>query len=213
MLYLTFDVCKGRRLQNAPVKPVRCWFWVSGFSFSRSSVLTRVPYDPHLAFLFFGEETSMTVRLFTHGYDFYCPTINICFHLWRRNYRPLFREVKLPDEEEKRLERISRLRVRLTLGMSCGDASTVEMEQAQQELDGYGLGSERTVADYCLQSGVNVLTGNASAAAGRGGLSQHVAFYDESLGKIMQLIARAQGPALVQEKGYSVVVLVVLLLF
>ena len=36
--------------------------WASGFSFSDSSVLHEVPYDPLLPFLFFGEEISMTAR-------------------------------------------------------------------------------------------------------------------------------------------------------
>jgi hypothetical protein len=42
--------------------------WAAGFSFSDSSVLEDVPYDPLLPFLFFGEEISMAAR-----YDRYIP--------------------------------------------------------------------------------------------------------------------------------------------
>ena len=36
--------------------------WASGFSFSDSSLLVEVPYDPRLPYLFFGEEISMAAR-------------------------------------------------------------------------------------------------------------------------------------------------------
>ena len=80
-------------LPNQNNQPISSFFWVSGFSFSKGEVIKQVPYDPHLPFLFFGEEISMTLRLWTHGYDFYCPPFNVVFHLWERNYRPNFREV------------------------------------------------------------------------------------------------------------------------
>ena len=38
--------------------------WASGFSFSDSSLLVEVPYDPRLPYLFFGEEISMAARYF-----------------------------------------------------------------------------------------------------------------------------------------------------
>ena len=36
--------------------------WASGFSFSDSSLLVEVPYDPRLSYLFFGEEISLAAR-------------------------------------------------------------------------------------------------------------------------------------------------------
>ena len=36
--------------------------WASGFSFSDSSLLVEIPYDPRLPHLFFGEEISMAAR-------------------------------------------------------------------------------------------------------------------------------------------------------
>lgn len=66
-------------------------FWVSGYAFSSSDVLKEVPYDPHLQYIFFGEESSMTVRLWTHGWDFFAPPSNFIWHLWSRSYRPVFR--------------------------------------------------------------------------------------------------------------------------
>ena len=52
----------------------------------------QVPYDPHLPFLFFGEETSMAARLYTNGWDFFAPTQAVVYHLWSREYRHTFTE-------------------------------------------------------------------------------------------------------------------------
>jgi [Skp1-protein]-hydroxyproline N-acetylglucosaminyltransferase len=97
--------------------PIQSLFWVSGFSFSKALIINEVPYDPHLPFLFFGEEISMTVRLWTHGkltfffyqffsfmfieyylikgWDFFAPGRVVIYHLWSRDYRPNFRYVHI----------------------------------------------------------------------------------------------------------------------
>ena len=38
----------------------------------------QVPYSPRLPFLFFGEEMSMLVRMWTRGWDIFSPT-QVCF--------------------------------------------------------------------------------------------------------------------------------------
>eukprot|EP01091_Cochliopodium_minus_P019698 TRINITY_DN8361_c0_g1_i1.p1 TRINITY_DN8361_c0_g1~~TRINITY_DN8361_c0_g1_i1.p1 ORF type:complete len:402 (+),score=107.23 TRINITY_DN8361_c0_g1_i1:389-1594(+) len=86
----------GKKLREEATKEgvvIESYFWVSGFSFSFGFVIEKVPYDPLLPFLFFGEELSMTLRLFTHGFSFYCPPYNLLFHLWQRDYRPNFRQL------------------------------------------------------------------------------------------------------------------------
>ena len=57
-------------------------YWAAGFSFSRGHFAVNVPYDPYLPMVFMGEEISMGVRAFTHGYDFYTPEKNVCFHTY-----------------------------------------------------------------------------------------------------------------------------------
>ena len=42
-------------------------FWAAGFSFSSSEAAIAVPYDDSLEFLFFGEESSMAARYWTHA--------------------------------------------------------------------------------------------------------------------------------------------------
>ena len=88
-------------------------FWAAGYSFSKSHAVRRVPYDPHTAFLFHGEEFSRGARLWTSGYDlralrssaflhrpirstsrydFYSPSENLVFHHYNR-------KVRRPDTE------------------------------------------------------------------------------------------------------------------
>ena len=55
-------------------------FWAAGFSFARGHFLVRVPYDPLLPMVFMGEEISIGIRGWTHGYDFYAPPTSVVFH-------------------------------------------------------------------------------------------------------------------------------------
>ena len=89
----------------------RCAFWAAGFSFSRAALLKEVPYDPHLPFLFFGEEISYALRLYTRGYDLFAPDAHLVFHNWARSYRTTFWEVEGGAE----LKRASQARVRALL--------------------------------------------------------------------------------------------------
>ncbi|CEM00894.1 unnamed protein product [Vitrella brassicaformis CCMP3155] len=80
---------KGRMLTSHLPSPCPSLFWAAGFWFGRSDVLREVPYVP-LPDIFFGEEQVMTLLLFRHGWDFYCPTKSVVSHLWKREHRPFF---------------------------------------------------------------------------------------------------------------------------
>jgi len=56
-------------------------YWSSHFSFSKGHFLLDVPYDPYLSFVPVGEDLSISVRAFTHGYDMYTPDRPLCFSL------------------------------------------------------------------------------------------------------------------------------------
>ena len=57
-------------------------FWSAGFSFSRGHFVVQVPYDPFTPMLFQGEESSLSIRAFSYGYDFYAPERSVCFHMF-----------------------------------------------------------------------------------------------------------------------------------
>eukprot|EP00937_MAST-01D_sp_MAST-1D-sp2_P001857 g1857.t1 len=54
--------------------------WAAGFSFSKCHAERHVPNDPHLRYVWDGEEASRAARLWTNGYDFYTPSKALVYH-------------------------------------------------------------------------------------------------------------------------------------
>jgi Glycosyltransferase (GlcNAc) len=67
-------------------RPLRARFLAAGFLFAPGTFVKEVPYDPNLYFM--GEEASMTVRAFTHGYDLFHPSEVIVWHDYLRLASP-----------------------------------------------------------------------------------------------------------------------------
>jgi hypothetical protein len=63
-------------------KPYKAIHVAAGFIFGKGSLINDVPYDPN--FYFSGEETGLTVRFYTHGYDIYHPHEIILWHYYTR---------------------------------------------------------------------------------------------------------------------------------
>jgi [Skp1-protein]-hydroxyproline N-acetylglucosaminyltransferase len=72
-----------------PPGPLPSYFWAAGFSFSPAAWLLEVPYCPHLPHLFFGEEAYMLVRMVTHGWQVWAPSVALLFHQWERSERAI----------------------------------------------------------------------------------------------------------------------------
>jgi [Skp1-protein]-hydroxyproline N-acetylglucosaminyltransferase len=119
-------------------RPIPSLFWAAGFAFSSGRVVRDVPYDASLRFLFFGEEASMSGRLWTHGWDFYAPSEMVLYHLWTRAYRPVFQELESDETKMQRQRSLDAVRAQLR--------------------DGHGLGTERGLAEYQRHIGVDFST-------------------------------------------------------
>mmetsp|Transcript_100032 Transcript_100032/g.260866 ORF Transcript_100032/g.260866 Transcript_100032/m.260866 type:complete len:484 (-) Transcript_100032:89-1540(-) len=61
-------------------KPHLSMNWAAGFSFHRCHAEVAAPADLHLKWMFSGEEANRAVRLWTHGYDLYVPTLDPVTH-------------------------------------------------------------------------------------------------------------------------------------
>lgn len=99
---------KGRLLnESGSLQNIPCLLYAAGFNFSFSSVIKDCPYDKSLPHLFFGEELSMAIRLYTHGYDLYSPPATVCYHLWSRDHRTTFQDDfgATNDDENKVLDK------------------------------------------------------------------------------------------------------------
>ena len=136
----------GRPPVAPPPPPAANPFCAAGFLFADSRILGEIPYDPHL--YFDGEEITLAVRLWTHGWDIFAPNDVIAYHDYnnhpgrRRHWQDQSRWTALNDRSLKR--------VRHLLGVDlCDDP------EALVELDRYGLGSVRSLADWQAMSGID----------------------------------------------------------
>lgn len=65
--------------------PLLSRYFSGHFVFTLGSYVKEVPYDPNL--FFHGEESSLSVRTWTWGYDMFAPNKIIAFHEYTREYR------------------------------------------------------------------------------------------------------------------------------
>lgn len=153
---LMFPQQKRKTFATMPSRPQRSLLWGGGFSFASSKVIEEVPYDEEGKFIFLGEEISMAARLFTNGWDVYCPMTMLAYHLWDRSYRPLFWEQiyrkNCKVSETERLKRKA-LEARAVERMQNVIWDARDPECASK----FALGTTRTLADFIEFTGIDVL--------------------------------------------------------
>ncbi len=136
---------RGIEIENAPAKPIPGVLCSACFLFAPSSIIREVPYDPNL--YFFGEEITLAVRLWTHGYDLFYPNMPIVYTNWDREYR----RTHFADHSDwTAINRRSQSRVHYLLsGEEPVDPCAVD------DIEKFGLGSIRTLEEYQRYSGVD----------------------------------------------------------
>ena len=124
-------------------------FLAGGMFFTRGNFLKEVPYDPYLPYLFQGEEILLSSRLWTAGYDFYCPNKNICIHHYGRKDKPKFWG---EHKSWKKTELKSLMRAKVILQWN----PINDLEKGFRiNLEKYGLGGKRTIGDYYKFIGID----------------------------------------------------------
>lgn len=113
----------------------------AGFIFGKGSLIKEVSYDPNLYFL--GEETAMTVRLYTHGYNLYHPHELLLRHYYIRKGNDRHWD---DHKDWGKLADIAKERIDCLLGRS--DSC---------DLGEYGLGTERTLEEFKQYSGIDFI--------------------------------------------------------
>lgn len=146
------------RVEKAPALPIRGVFCSACFLFAPSNVIAEVPYDPHL--YFFGEEISLAVRLWTHGWDLFYPNIPIVYHRWKRSERPTHFDDH-PDWDQLDAVSVSRVQ-HLLAGDKAADPRVLK------DMERYGLGTERTLEEYQRYSGIHFARRTFNLHARRG---------------------------------------------
>lgn len=121
---------------------------ISGhFYFTSGKFIEEVPYDPDIYFGGYTEETTLSVRAFTNGYDFFSPYRMVMWHEYTRNYR-----VKHWDDHgvESQTKKTSGERDIYARNKT---RQLFEQEEHGIDMGVYGLGKERTLHDYEIYGG------------------------------------------------------------
>lgn len=109
------------------------------FFFTRGEFIKEVPYDPEIYFGGYTEETTLSARAFTHGWDFFSPYRQYIWHEYTRSYRP-----KHWEDHNNTTERdvFSRNKTRQLFEQEHHDGIDTTVGST------YGLGTQRTLHDY-----------------------------------------------------------------
>jgi glycosyltransferase involved in cell wall biosynthesis len=122
-------------------EPVTARFYSAHFAFTLGQFSTEVQHDPE--FYFHGEEISIAVRAYTHGYDLFHPHKVVIWHEYTRKGRTKQWD---DDKEWGKKNELSHKKNRQLFGMD-GEEVTLDFSY-------YGFGTERTLKDYEIYSGL-----------------------------------------------------------
>lgn len=138
----------GSQPEEEPVikgEPMMQPFWAAGFSFGRGHFVHRVPYDCCLPMVFMGEEISIGIRGWTHGYDFYTPESSVVFHEYAANSARRHKVHMFWEQASQKRQVGSQSLKRLTalIGMA---PDILDYDKTESEK--YGLGKVRDVNEF-----------------------------------------------------------------
>jgi hypothetical protein len=122
-------------------KPLPGRFYSAHFAFTVGQFCKEVQHDPN--YYFHGEEISIAVRAFTHGYDIFHPHKVLVWHEYTRKGR-----TKQWDDDKIWVERNNKCHLR--------NRKLFEMDGEKRDIDfeQYGFGKDRTLEEYELYSGL-----------------------------------------------------------
>jgi len=127
---------------NDKNRPVRGRFYSAHFAFTVGEFCKEVPHDPN--YYFHGEEISIAVRAYTHGYDIFHPHKVVCWHEYTRKGRS-----KQWDDDPVWPQRNNDCHLR--------NRKLFEMDGLTNDIDfgPFGFGKKRTVEDYERYAGIS----------------------------------------------------------
>jgi glycosyltransferase involved in cell wall biosynthesis len=122
-------------------EPVTARFYSAHFAFTIGDFAKEVQHDPE--FYFHGEEISIAVRAFTHGYNLFHPHKVVIWHEYTRKGRTK----QWDDDKTWHLKNeLSHKKNRQLFGM--------DGEEVTMDFGKYGFGTERTLREYEMYSGL-----------------------------------------------------------
>ena len=127
-----------------------------GFIFTEGEWVNKVPYDPLIYFI--GEETTLALRSYTHGYDLVHVPSTPLYHWYNGENLELKRELHWETEEHKqRLKEINEKAHSRVNDVLLGKVK-----------DKYGFGDVRTPKQYAELSGIDYVNNTVQLDAAKG---------------------------------------------
>tara|TARA_R110002153_G_scaffold70761_12_gene185566 strand:- start:2188 stop:3426 length:1239 start_codon:yes stop_codon:yes gene_type:complete len=127
-------------IDNSPLHPIPARYFSAHFCFTIGKHAVEVQHDPE--YYFHGEEITLAVRSYTHGYDLFHPNTILAYHEYTRVGR-----TKQWDDDPTWGEKNTAChkKVRSLLGID-NENEIIEVE--------YGLGKKRTLKEYETYAGL-----------------------------------------------------------
>lgn len=132
-------------------KPLRASFVAAGFFFTLGQHCQECCYDPQMYFS--QEETSLSVRSFTLGYDFFHPHINVLWHEYTREGKPKHWEDHNCQQNE--VKKIVKTWGEINTKANQRMRQLLQQEDTGIDLGIFGLGTQRSLAEYEHFSGLD----------------------------------------------------------
>lgn len=132
-------------------EPIPARFYSAHFAFSIGQFAVEVQHDPE--YYFHGEEISIAVRAYTHGYDLFHPHKTVVWHEYTRKNRAKHWDDHSPHKH-KQIEKPWHLR-----NKECHERNRklFEMDGLIKDIDfgKYDFGTARSVSDYEKYAGIS----------------------------------------------------------
>lgn len=117
-----------------------------GFLFAHGDFIDEIPYDPRL--YFHGEEQSIALRSFTHGWDIYHPHRIPLYHLYKMPHTAHENHHWHPKWDMQR-------DIKFSVLTDLANERLKDLVYQRRDLGSFGLGRERSVDDFAKRSGIN----------------------------------------------------------
>jgi hypothetical protein len=135
-------------------RPMPARFFSAHFTFADGKFAEEVQHDPN--YFFHGEEISLAVRAFTHGYDLFHPHRVIAWHEYTRKGRTkVWDDHTTPEKNKGKVEldwvernNLCHKRNRILFGMDGEDPNQIDFGK-------YGFGNVRTLREYEEYAGIS----------------------------------------------------------
>ena len=124
--------------------PIKAWHIAAGCVFARGAYVNEIPYDPQIYFE--GEEQTIALRAFTHGWDIFHVSNMPLFHYWNRDKRTAHWECEADKKRHENWESLKR-----------NSLSRVRQVLSGKQAGIYGLGTARTIQEYAAFCGVDYI--------------------------------------------------------